>query len=129
MPTYVTSPVGKVAHLGDAGGTRCRFIPRARFRVTDTIPPGYLPCPRCAARAAALTAAVDRARHRMRLAARDAAIAAALAEGVTDVAAARRLGMGKRTFSRYANDAMRRAGARSRFEWGYREGVASARRL
>jgi len=46
-----------------------------------------------------------------------------LLDGSGDREVAQRLGVSQRTVSRHVADAMRAAGARSRFQWNYRLGA------
>jgi DNA-binding CsgD family transcriptional regulator len=118
METYVTSDLGRVAHVGPPHHLACGAVMRSTFAVHDSPPPGRRVCVNCLR---AKAKAESWAEHKRQVvAARDARIVALLAEGLTDQALRRRLGLQRRTVSRYVNEAMRRAGARTRFEWGYK---------
>jgi DNA-binding CsgD family transcriptional regulator len=125
METYVTSLRGRVTHLGDESGARCGFVAYTAFYVSAGKPPDRPLCAECARRAdrvvARDTALADRE------ATRDAVIVGYLREGLGNDGIARRLRLGQRTTSRYVNGAMRRAGARTRFEWGHKVGFAAGR--
>ncbi|MDQ1711954.1 MAG: hypothetical protein QOE45_1404 [Frankiaceae bacterium] len=153
MQTYVYSLRGgaKVTHVGNLHGTACGFVFFSSFRVTENAPPNRPICTRCVGKAH--TAAIRTARREGRIvdsperiaerrariaatrAARDAArqaqldalIVAALKEGLTNTAIARRARMSMRTTVRRIATAQRRAGARSRFEWGHTVGLAEGR--
>jgi DNA-binding NarL/FixJ family response regulator len=122
MATYV-SPLRSTAylsHIGNENGTACRRVYSAGFIVTDAPLPGRTVCARCTG---AVAARISRAEQRAKTeAARDALIVQLLRDGASDATLCRRLRLGQRTMSRYVNDAMRRAGARTRFEWGYMTG-------
>jgi DNA-binding CsgD family transcriptional regulator len=113
-----------VAHIGNAHSTVCGFIFTSAFTVLDAVPVDRSLCRRCAERAevAATGGSIGR-----RLTARDAAIVELLKQGLDNVGVARRLKLGMRTTVRYINDAMRRADARSRFQWGYLLGFEAGR--
>lgn len=52
---------------------------------------------------------------------------AAFTDGLTDKQVATRLGIGLRTLVRYVREEMAAAGTCSRFQWGYRLGLATGR--
>lgn len=122
MGTYVTSLRSNIAHYAEDHRPLCGVILRGPFQTTERRPPGAPLCAKCAVRHGGARA------RRARLEQRDAVVIRLLASGATDTAIRHRLNLGARTVSRYLNDAMRRAGARTRFEWGYRVGRAERRR-
>ncbi|MDQ1712785.1 MAG: hypothetical protein QOE45_2235 [Frankiaceae bacterium] len=149
---YSTDPRARVTHVGNLHGTACGFVFFASFHVSEDAPPARPICKRCIARAHAAAlrearlecrlvedpeknARVRRARIAARRAAliaarqaqRDALIIAALKEGLANVAVARRLHMGLRTAVRRISTAQRRAGVKTRFQWGYKIGFAEGR--
>ena len=147
MTTYVYSLHGgaKVTHIGSAAGAACGAVFMSTFNVSLIAPPNRPLCAICVARVGtreALTVAKTRRLREMvqakdanatyraalradRQAERDAAIVALLAEGLDNVGVGRRLRMSLRTVTREVNGAMYRAGAKSRFQWGYHVGTVS----
>lgn len=124
MP-YVTSLRGSVTHLATSPGrTRCSYEFVGAFYVSDKRPDRPL-CGECAR----LADVHDRyvARRQSAVAARDGLLVDLLRDGLTDAAIRRHLHLSARSLSRYLNDAMRRAGARTRFQWGYVVGAAPDR--
>ena len=124
MPArYVTAlPQTCVAHVLTEDGTTtvCNFMP-LRFTPRDKLPTGMRLCRNC--RTVLARQAKWATRRARVLARRDAAIVAMLIDGLKDEAVARRLGIERRTVTRYIGDAMRRAGVESRFQWGYMLGL------
>jgi DNA-binding NarL/FixJ family response regulator len=122
VPTYVSSIQRgvRVAHLGNEHGVACGRKFFSAFYVSASLPADRYLCQRCA----------DKTAHREQVAAarqssdvvRDALIVSLLADGLDDAALCQRLRIGTRTASRYINDAQRRAGARTRFQWAFRKG-------
>lgn len=88
-----------------------RRVPR-----DDHVPAGPLVCTRCALTAGHPAIADDGAPD---TAALDAAVIAVLLRGLDNPGVARELCVGLRTAVRAINGAQRRAGARSRFQFGY----------
>jgi DNA-binding CsgD family transcriptional regulator len=151
MQTYVYSLHGcaRLTHVGNMHGTACGYIFTSSFHVSENAPPARPICERCIARCDANTVVMSVARilrmadrgivvrqraidvHAAMLAARhaerDAAIVSLLKEGADNAGVARRLRMGLRTTVRHVNDALRRSGARTRFQWGYKVGLAEGR--
>lgn len=123
MATYVTSLLGSVTHIGNEERTECGIVLRSGYLVSTEPPAGYPLCSSCTGREA--DRAVNDARRHWKETARDALLVSLLAEGMTDAALARRLRLGQRTLSRWINDAIRRAGARSRFQWAFNAGAAA----
>lgn len=125
MATYVTSLRGQVTHLGDESGARCGVVFYSAFYVSASQPPDRPLCAECVRRT---RRTADRhAALADREATRDAVIVALLREGLGNDGIARRLRLGQRTTVRYVNGAMRRAGARTRFQWGHMVGFAAGR--
>lgn len=122
MTTYVHTLAGpsRVAHLGTGEKTLCGQVLRSFYRVTAHFPADRRLCLHCEDRAESKVRRNARV-HRY-LAQRDAAFAALLKEGLGNGSLVRRTGLGLRTVSRYVNEAIYRAGVRSRFQWGYKLG-------
>jgi hypothetical protein len=138
-------PSARLAHVGDLQGPLCGYILRSTFRVIDYIPSGFEVCARCMNRIVvaaylerrtreeqSLILELDRRRRRppsVGVYARarttsDPTIIAALKKGLDNLGVARELGIGERTAVRYINEAMRRAGAKNRFQYGHLIGLA-----
>jgi len=146
MATYVysTGPNAKVTHYGTVESTACYRVFLSSFKASDTPPPDRPMCKSCVRRLAqtsrseartirleqnlALRREAAAQAWARRNAARDAALVAVLAEGLTNHAVMRRLGLPSRTLCRRTSAAMRRAGARTMFEWGYKTGRAEVER-
>lgn len=124
--TYVYSLRGKVTHETREGNPRCGAVLTGPFLVTTTAPDGRPECPRCFPQG---QAARDREAARMRFTAsaraeRDAKVVTLLVQGATDKAVGRAMDWANRTWVRNINDAMHRAGGKTRFHWGYLVGLA-----
>ena len=118
MQTYVYSlhTRARLAHIGGAGGAMCGLVFVTGFRVSADYPPGRALCARCAATTGHPARRADAAPD---TAALDAAVIAALLRGHGNPGVARELRVGLRTAVRYVNEAQARAGARTRFQFGY----------
>lgn len=131
MATYVTSLHGnaKLTHIGYPI-TACGKSFIAAFETSREVPADRPICELCVERATGygwITA--DEAdyllgREVVRLDVPDTIVALLIA-GAADREVARRLGVSMRTVSRYIANAMHEAGARTRFQWGYRVGTAA----
>jgi hypothetical protein len=139
VPTYVSSLRGnaRVTHIGNMYGTACGQVLAGPFDVTNEQPADRPLCATCAAgnsrarAAAALTTGTVTIHEAMRKIdrqvierERDALVVELLREGLDNLGVARRLQIASRTAVRYINDGQRRAGAKTRFDWGYRRGYA-----
>lgn len=156
MRTYVTSThaSAKVAHIGNAYYTACRYVFTGPFVVTSTPPEGMRECSRCLdalglalEEAASLGAAMDEVQKQetlnaardtwerhvrehdlaLRFDSRDRQITLLLVRGFENVEIARELGWSLRSTVRHLTSARERAGARTRFQWGYLLGFEAAR--
>lgn len=124
VTTYVYSLRSTIIHIAHDGlNPLCGKEFVGRFHVIKGArPDGYGLCSRCSRRSRAGVATAARQRHR------DSMIMALLVQGHTDTAVGRQLGWGGRTRVRYMGEAMRRAGAKTRFHWGYLVGRAEGDR-
>lgn len=122
MQTYVFSlrDGARLAHIGNAHATACGIVLTSSFHVAERVPADRVVCARCASAVGSLP---DDAPGALTLA-RDGAITALLALGLNNAGVAKRLHLGLNTAVRYIGEAQRRAGARTRFEWGYLVGRA-----
>lgn len=128
---YVTSQRmhAKVAHLGYPI-TACRKRIAWPYRATDTMPADRRICRECVRVATGLgwitSEEADLLLGRTVAETTDPIIGM-LIDGASDRQAALRLGISERTVSRRIADAMSAAGAATRFQWGYRLGLAASR--
>lgn len=122
MPTYVYSMrrPGCVAHIGTPDRMLCGMVLRTFFQTVEQYPAGRALCQTCATVAGKERTKVVRV-HSF-LAERDAFLVNLLRQGLTNDGIVRRLNLGQRTVSRYINEAMYRASAKTRFQWGYTTG-------
>lgn len=127
MTTYVYSLLNQAtdAHVGTAQGTFCRRVFRKAYVETGERPMLRRLCERCVVKAD--LAVSDLGPLRPGWAQRDVVIAALLHQGCDNLGVARRLRIGERTSCRWVREAMSRAGAETRFVWGYRLGLAQGR--
>jgi hypothetical protein len=133
-----------VTHIGNMYGTLCGQVLAGPYEVTPDRPEGRPLCATCgagssrartAARSEAQitveTVTIHEAMHKAARAAverdRDNLTVSLLREGLENQGVARQMGVALRTAVRYINDAQRRAGARTRFQWGFRCGFAAGR--
>jgi transposase len=133
MPRYVTSldANAKVAHIGHPV-TACGRAFIGPHRTSENMPTDRRICRECVGKATGygwITA--DEAD---RLLDREPAqrpvivqIVFLFMDGASDREAAHRLGVSERTISRHIAAAMHAAGVRTRFQWGYRIGLATGR--
>jgi hypothetical protein len=127
---YVTSTVAnaRVAHLGYPL-TACRKIFTGPHAVSDDMPADRRICRDCVLNATGLgwltTDEAVALLGRKQPEPRRPQIVPLLVEGRSDRDVARQLGVSMRTVSRIVHAAMREAGARTRFQWGYKVGLAA----
>jgi len=127
---YVYSLRGRRTHAaGDGTNLRCGAILTGRFLVTTAPPSDRGLCPGCFPASTEGRARAERLAQRAtaRRRERDSRIVALLITGATDKAVGRHFGWATRTWVRNINDAMHRADARTRFQWGYLVGLADRR--
>ena len=132
MARYVTSTHGsaRLAHIGYPL-TACGLIFTSPHRASDNMPNDRRICRRCINEATSRglitydeAAALLRRTPDTTVRAVLAQIIAMLIDGAADREVAQRLGVSLRTVNRYTAAAMREAGARTRFQWGYKLGLA-----
>lgn len=135
MPRYVTSlrADAQLAHIGYPVTTCGEIFPGAH-RVSDHMPPDRRICPECVDRATGfgwLTADEADVLRAITPARRDVAalMVSWLLDGASDREMAHRLGVSMRSINRYVSAAMQKAGAHTRFQWGYVVGIAARSQL
>jgi len=129
MATYVYGLRGKFTHeTGEDGiNPRCGAMLQARFLVSTQPPPDRALCPRCVPTDAALElrATQDALERKRRIEQVDAGIVFVQDTATTEKAVGRHFGWAQQTWVRNINGAMHRAGAKTRFQWGYLAGLAA----
>lgn len=113
---------GAVAHIGNPDRALCGIVLHGFYENRAQYPAGRALCPECAVAAGARRESVIRV-HSW-LAARDALLVALLRDGLANAGIARRLNLTRRLIARYVEEAMWRAQAATRFQFGYNVGYA-----